>query len=90
MAEHPDAIIDDIVYCPHKPMEGCSCRKPRPGMILKLAQRYHVNLSQSWMIGDRTTDLEAGNRAGCQSILISKEYTLVNFANDLSAERIGG
>ncbi len=87
--QHPEAIIDDILYCPHKPMEGCACRKPRAGMILKLAQKYHVDLSQSWMIGDRSTDLEAGNSAGCRSILISKDYTLFDFANDLSAEMVG-
>ncbi|MBA4602613.1 D-glycero-alpha-D-manno-heptose-1,7-bisphosphate 7-phosphatase [Thermoactinomyces mirandus] len=90
IAQHPEAIIDDILYCPHKPVAGCACRKPRAGMILKLAQKYHVDLSQSWMIGDRTTDLEAGNRAGCQSILISKDYTLIDFANDLSVETVGG
>lgn len=89
-AQHPEAIIDDIIYCPHKPMEGCSCRKPRPGMILKMAQKHQVDLSQSWMIGDRKTDLEAGNRAGCQSILISEKYTLFDFANDLRVEMAGG
>ncbi|MGA8942487.1 MAG: HAD family hydrolase [Thermoactinomyces sp.] len=90
ISKHPEAIIDDILYCPHKPGQGCFCRKPQPGMILKLARKYDVNLLQSWMAGDRQTDLEAGNRAGCRSILISRDYTLFDFANDLSAERIRG
>lgn len=83
IAKHPRAIIDDILYCPHKPFEGCSCRKPRAGMILKLAKKYQVDLSRSWMIGDRQTDLEAGQRAGCRSVLVSGKYTLWDFACSL-------
>lgn len=65
-------------YCPHHP-EGkipeykisCSCRKPEPGLILRAAKENHIDLANSWFIGDILNDVEAGHRAGCQSILIN-------------------
>ncbi|TWR31539.1 HAD family hydrolase [Mucilaginibacter pallidiroseus] len=65
-------------YCPHHP-EGdqggfnidCDCRKPKPGMLLKAATDLNVDLSSSWMIGDILNDVEAGNRAGCKTVLIN-------------------
>jgi D-glycero-D-manno-heptose 1,7-bisphosphate phosphatase len=69
--------LSGFYYCPHHPqgtVEGynkdCDCRKPMPGMLLKAAEEHQINLSQSWMIGDILNDVEAGNRAGCQTILI--------------------
>jgi D,D-heptose 1,7-bisphosphate phosphatase len=72
-----DAGIDGFYYCPHHP-EGtidiysvaCDCRKPQPGMILKAAKDFNIDLPASWMIGDILADSEAGNRAGCKTILI--------------------
>jgi D,D-heptose 1,7-bisphosphate phosphatase len=69
--------LDGFYYCPHHP-EGntvhyaveCDCRKPLPGMLLKAADDLGVDLSLSWMIGDILNDVEAGNRAGCSSVLI--------------------
>ncbi|WP_423149213.1 D-glycero-alpha-D-manno-heptose-1,7-bisphosphate 7-phosphatase [Rubrolithibacter danxiaensis] len=69
--------LDDFFYCPHHP-DGkvaeynveCSCRKPLPGMLQQAAQKYQIDLSQSWMIGDILNDVEAGNRAGCKTVLI--------------------
>lgn len=64
-------------YCPHHPQGAiapyavtCGCRKPKPGMLLNAAQRHNVDLSESWFIGDILNDVEAGNRAGCRTILI--------------------
>lgn len=73
-----DINIDGFYYCPHHPqgiierytME-CDCRKPQPGMILQAAKDFQVDLSQSWMIGDILSDAEAGNRAGCRTILVN-------------------
>lgn len=72
-----DVGIDGFYYCPHHPQGAiecytlnCDCRKPQPGMILQAAQDFQVDLSQSWMIGDILSDVEAGNRAGCKTILI--------------------
>lgn len=69
--------IDGIYYCPHH-VEGvvpelrraCRCRKPEPGMLLQAAQDLDLDLSASWMVGDILDDVEAGNRAGCRTILV--------------------
>lgn len=57
--------------CPH-PREPftCSCRKPRPGMLLAAARDHGIDLMHSWMVGDILDDVEAGNRAGCRTILV--------------------
>ncbi|AZB42508.1 HAD family hydrolase [Bacillus sp. FJAT-42376] len=66
-------MIHGTVCCTHAPKSGCACRKPEPGMILSLADRYHVNLAASYMIGDREADITAGKRAGVPTILIGEE-----------------
>ncbi|MGM0845236.1 MAG: D-glycero-alpha-D-manno-heptose-1,7-bisphosphate 7-phosphatase [Bacillota bacterium] len=68
-------FIEEFSSCTHKPYEGCSCRKPEAGMLLKLADEHDINLSQSFMIGDREPDIEAGKKAGCITILIAKVDT---------------
>lgn len=73
-----DVEIDGFYYCPHH-AEGtvkqysfeCNCRKPMPGMILRAAEEMNIDLSRSWMVGDILNDVEAGNRAGCKTILIN-------------------
>jgi D-glycero-D-manno-heptose 1,7-bisphosphate phosphatase len=69
--------MDAFYYCPHYPdakiaayAKACDCRKPLPGLILNAAQELNIDLTQSWMIGDILNDVEAGNRAGCATILI--------------------
>jgi D-glycero-D-manno-heptose 1,7-bisphosphate phosphatase len=68
------AVLAEFRYCPHAPdargAPQCACRKPRPGMLLDLAQRWNLDLACSWMIGDILDDVEAGKRAGCRTILI--------------------
>ena len=63
-----------VAMCPHDDEDHCSCRKPKPGMILDLASRYQIDLKQSVLIGDRWRDVEAGNAAGCDTILIDYQY----------------
>lgn len=73
--------LDAFMFCPHHP-EGivapyaiaCKCRKPMPGMILQAAARYDIDLTRSWMIGDILNDVEAGNRAGCKTILLNNGH----------------
>jgi D-glycero-D-manno-heptose 1,7-bisphosphate phosphatase len=65
--------IYEVSCCTHKPHEGCTCRKPEPGMIIGLSERYNLDLSASYMIGDREPDIEAGRKAGCKTILIADE-----------------
>ncbi len=62
--------IEAFYYCPHFPDEGCSCRKPAPGMILKAASDLRLDLGRSIMIGDRPHDIEAGAAAGCRTVLV--------------------
>ncbi len=62
--------LDDVAVCPHDDSDRCSCRKPRPGMLLRLAERWGVDLRRSFVVGDTGKDIEAGRRAGCRTILI--------------------
>lgn len=76
------AYLDAIYYCPHHPDRGyegevtnlkieCDCRKPQPGMLLRAAEEYNIDLSKSWMIGDSENDILAGKRAGCKTMLLA-------------------
>lgn len=75
--------LDGIYFCPHHPHKGyegeipelkfdCDCRKPKPGMLLKAAEDFNIDLSQSWMIGDGENDIKAGEVAGCKTALIGE------------------
>lgn len=77
------AFYDDLFYCPHHPDKGyagevpelkfdCECRKPKPGLLFKAAEKYNVDLEKSFMIGDSERDVEAGVSAGCKPILIGE------------------
>ena len=73
-----EVLLSDFYYCPHHPKGivkeykiRCSCRKPKPGLLVKAAEEHHIDLSRSWMIGDILNDIEAGNKAGCKTILIN-------------------
>ncbi len=68
-------------YCPHHPQGSlpeyavdCTCRKPKPGMLLRAAQEHDIDLQASWMIGDILDDIQAGKSAGCKAILISNGH----------------
>lgn len=80
------AYLDGIYFCPHHPHKGyeqevvelkinCECRKPKPGMILKAAEDFNIDLSQSYMVGDGKNDVKAGLAAGCKCILVNGEGT---------------
>jgi D-glycero-D-manno-heptose 1,7-bisphosphate phosphatase len=66
--------IDLIEVCYHSQIDDCLCRKPKPGMILTAAKKLDANLSKSFMIGDRWSDVSAGKAAGCTTIFIDKKY----------------
>ncbi len=59
-----------VVYCPHGPDEGCDCRKPKPGMLLQIAQHYGVELRGIWFVGDSRGDLDAALAVDCQPVLV--------------------
>lgn len=76
------AYVDGIYFCPHHPHKGhkgevadlktdCDCRKPKPGMLVKAAQDYNIDLKNSWMVGDGENDVQAGIAAGCRTALIN-------------------
>jgi D-glycero-D-manno-heptose 1,7-bisphosphate phosphatase len=60
--------LDAAYYCPHAPDEGCSCRKPSPELLERAARELDLDLGESFMVGDKESDLEAGRRAGCRTI----------------------
>ncbi|MFJ2983731.1 MULTISPECIES: D-glycero-beta-D-manno-heptose 1,7-bisphosphate 7-phosphatase [unclassified Pseudomonas] len=62
--------VGHIVYCPHGPDEGCACRKPKPGMLLAIADHYHADLRGIWFVGDSKGDLEAALAVGAQPVLV--------------------
>ena len=70
--------ILDVYHCPHAPEDLCDCRKPKPGMILEAANRYPVNLVNSWLIGDKESDIESANRAGIQHTILVKSGHKIN------------
>jgi len=66
--------VDHIYACYHDTDDHCDCRKPNPGSLLKAAKKFDIDLSRSYMIGDRWRDVEAGFRAGCRTIFIDYGY----------------
>ena len=62
--------IDAVYYCPHTPADGCRCRKPLPGLLLRAARDWRLNLRASVMVGDGAHDMEAAQAAGCRGILL--------------------
>lgn len=78
------AYLDGIYVCPHHPDKGyegevaelkfdCACRKPKPGMLLRAAKDFNINLEESWMVGDSESDIKAGRAAGCRTALVGGE-----------------
>jgi D-glycero-D-manno-heptose 1,7-bisphosphate phosphatase len=68
------AGLDEMRLCPHDDAEQCHCRKPRPGMLTDAAAAHGIDLSRSWMVGDRWRDVAAGQAAGCRTIFIQRFY----------------
>lgn len=75
------ARLDAIYYCAHHPSVGeppyryeCDCRKPKPGLILRAAQEFDINLAESWMIGDRYSDIEMARNAGVRAAFVLSGY----------------
>lgn len=67
--------IDDIRVCPHVREDNCGCRKPNPGLLKEAAKEWGIDGSMSYMIGDRLSDMEAGQSLGCKTIFIDLDYT---------------
>ncbi|WP_127497156.1 HAD-IIIA family hydrolase [Paenibacillus glycanilyticus] len=63
--------FDEVYICPHQHVEGCSCRKPSPGLLIQAAREYGLELGNCAVIGDRWTDMIAAHRAGCVKVLVT-------------------
>ena len=63
-------LVDGTYFCPHVPGQNCNCRKPAPGMVLQAAREHQINLSRSFLIGDKETDVECGLNAGVHVIRV--------------------
>lgn len=67
--------FEGVYTCPHDDADACECRKPAPGLIHRAAKEHGVDPGRSFLVGDRGRDIEAGERAGCRTILIRHPYT---------------
>jgi len=68
------AAVDEILVCPHDDADGCSCRKPKPGLITQAAARLGLDLGKSYMVGDSAKDMGAAAAAGVAGILLDRPY----------------
>ncbi len=77
-----DVDIDGIYYCPHGWDDGCKCRKPKPGMLFEAQRDFHLDLTKTYFIGDDERDQEAGNAAGCRTLLVSSQMPLLKVVKE--------
>lgn len=68
--------ITDIFMCPHSPEDKCDCRKPSPKLVNDAIKKYDIDPNQSYMLGDKQSDVDCGHNAGVMSFLINKEYIM--------------
>ncbi|MDB4852912.1 HAD family hydrolase [Alphaproteobacteria bacterium] len=73
--------IEKIYVCPHSQNEGCLCRKPNPGMLFQARDEFNIDLSRSFMVGDRQGDMQASKSAGCTSVFIDNNYGETKIVN---------
>ena len=69
-----------VVYCPHGPDEGCTCRKPKPGMLHTIAEHYGADLTECWFVGDSLSDLQAAEAVGSTPVLVKTGKGLLTLA----------
>ncbi|WP_276271755.1 D-glycero-alpha-D-manno-heptose-1,7-bisphosphate 7-phosphatase [Haloarcula litorea] len=91
-----DAEVHDVYFCPHEPAANCDCRKPEPGLLQSAATDHDLALSRSYMVGDRETDVRAGNRVGATTVLfpsveteIARDATAADHVVDEFRELVG-
>lgn len=80
------ASIDGIFYCPHGPEANCICRKPKPGLLFQIAKQFDIDLSQTPMVGDNISDIQAAKMANAKPVLVRTgkgEYVMQHFPEAL-------
>lgn len=70
--------IDKIYFCPHTPFDNCECRKPNIKLFEKAIADFNIDVKNSWLIGDKDSDIVAGKRIGCKTIKIETDSSLEN------------
>jgi D-glycero-D-manno-heptose 1,7-bisphosphate phosphatase len=88
IAEAHGAPIDGFLVCPHRPDDGCACRKPKPGLLLQAQRESGLDLSNAYMVGDQASDALAALAAGCTPILLGDEAP--NVSGSLRARTLDG
>ena len=83
---HPGIV--EFLYCPHLPNENCKCRKPKSYLVKKAIKKYNSNADSAILIGDKSTDIEAGTKAGIKSYLIKREKHTNTFNDDLLINKL--
>ena len=71
---HVDNRLDKFYFCPHRPDEGCRCRKPNLGMIEDARRDFGIDFSRSWIVGDKKLDVETGFNAGLRTVMVMTGY----------------
>lgn len=74
-----DVKLDRIYYCPHHPDDDCDCRKPKTGLFEKAIEEHDIDVNQSYMIGDKILDVEAGQKIGVKTVLIPEAHARNEF-----------
>lgn len=80
------ASIDGIFYCPHGPRDNCICRKPKPGLLFQIARKFDIDLSQTPLVGDDISDIQAAKMASARPVLVRTgkgEYVMQHFPEAL-------
>lgn len=73
--------IEEIFFCPHHPQENCECRKPKPGLLHRIQQKYAIDFAKTFLVGDSLADIKAALTVGCKPLLVltgNGEKTLLN------------
>ena len=81
-------FITDVFMCPHVPEENCECRKPKSGMLWGAMKKYNIDPGQSYMLGDKMSDVECGQNAGVSSFLITQKNDLRHWVDLILKEDI--
>lgn len=79
--------ITDFFTCAHAPEERCNCRKPSPLMVNEAIRKYDIDPSQSYMLGDKQSDVECGRNANLTSYLVTPEYSLLYWSNQITGNQ---
>ena len=74
------AKIDAFYICPHGPNDNCECRKPKPALVFRAAEDHNISLHDSWMVGDKPSDIECAKNAGIQAVMVDSIHKTENCA----------